>query len=172
MFVTRVWAEVLLDSITLMGGLGEITLRLMAALLIGCALGLNRELRGKPAGLRTHGLVALGAALVMVTSVQLAYHGDQLDGSGVLRSVQGIITGIGFLGGGVILRDDTARSVRGLTTAASIWIAACLGIACGVGQWRVALVAVVLTLAVLIAGGPLERLVHERIHPDDRHPHD
>jgi putative Mg2+ transporter-C (MgtC) family protein len=153
-----------MDSNALMGGLPEISLRLVAAVLVGCALGLNRELRDKPAGLRTHALVSLGSALVIVISLQLARSSGQLDGSGVLRVVQGIITGIGFLGGGVILHDYRSQNVTGLTTAASIWIAACLGIACGAGQWRVALIAVVLTLLVLVFGGPVERGIHRRFH--------
>jgi putative Mg2+ transporter-C (MgtC) family protein len=85
------------------------------------------------------------------------------DTGSVLRVVQGVITGIGFLGGGVILRDQTSQNVTGLTTAASIWIAACLGIACGAGQWQVALLAVSITLAVLIFGGPIEQAIYTRL---------
>ncbi len=150
-----------------MGGLGEVVLRLIAAMLVGCALGINRDLRDKPAGLRTHALVSLGAALITVVSVQLSYSAGHMDGSSVLRTVQGVITGIGFLGAGVILRDGTTHNVSGLTTAASIWIAACLGVACGAGQWRTATISVVLTLAVLILGGPLEQAIHDRVHPHD-----
>ena len=162
-----------MESIAFMGGIATVVVRLGVAMLIGCVLGINRDLREKPAGLRTHGLVALGSALVTLTSVQLANSGGTLDGSGVIRAVQGIIVGVGFLGGGVILRDpDFAevkprhhhKKVRGLTTAASIWVASALGIACGAGQWPSALVALAFTLLVLVAGGPVESRIHDMLH--------
>jgi len=130
-----------------------ILIRLSVATLVGCAIGLNRELYGKPAGMRTHALVALGAALMTVSSLDLAGK----DSAAVLRTVQGIMAGIGFLGGGVILRDESNHSVHGLTTAASIWVVAALGIACGAGQWATTLVAVALTLVLLILGEKLEQ---------------
>ena len=130
-------------------------LRLGAAILVGGTIGLNRDLRGKPAGVRTHALVALGSALA--TSV---LEGEGKDPAAVSRVIQGIITGIGFLGAGVILHPEGGSVVRGLTTAASIWVVATLGIACGVGQWVLAGAGTGFTLAVLVLGGPLERLVH------------
>jgi len=136
-------------------GPGEVFLRLFVALLIGCALGLNRELHGKPAGMRVHALVALGSSLLTVISIELV---DPVHMDAVLRVVQGLIAGIGFLGGGVILRDDSTHSVHGLTTAASIWVVASLGVACGAGQWLTAMMAVALTLAVLIVGGSVEKV--------------
>jgi putative Mg2+ transporter-C (MgtC) family protein len=136
-------------------GPGEVFLRLFVALLIGCALGLNRELHGKPAGMRVHALVALGSSLLTVISIELV---DPVHLDAVLRVVQGLIAGIGFLGGGVILRDDSTHSVHGLTTAASIWVVASLGVACGAGQWLTATMAVALTLAVLIVGARVERV--------------
>lgn len=139
----------------------EIALRLGAATLAGCLLGLNRDLHDKPAGLRTHALVSLGAALVLVTSRHLAGGGSPADvvaaGS---RTLQGILTGVGFLGAGVILHDRVGRRVHGLTTAATLWISAILGIACGAGAWGAALVATVLIFAVLTWGGPLESSCH------------
>jgi putative Mg2+ transporter-C (MgtC) family protein len=138
-------------------GPGEILVRLLVATLIGCVLGLNREIHGKPAGMRTHGLVSLGAALISLVAIELATNGRQVDGSAVLRVVQGVMAGIGFLGGGVILRDDSHQSVHGLTTAASVWVVASLGIACGAGQWFTALTALCLTLAVLIFLGRVEK---------------
>ena len=131
-------------------------LRLGAALLAGAALGLNRNLRGKAAGLRTHALVALGAALVMVTSAQA--------GNGELtRVVQGVITGIGFIGAGVILHPHRgAERVRGLTTAASVWVAAALGVAAGAGRWTLVAFGTLGTLAVLEGGGPVEDAVRRR----------
>ncbi|HEY0512755.1 MAG TPA: MgtC/SapB family protein [Thermoanaerobaculia bacterium] len=136
-------------------GPGEVLLRLAIATLIGCVLGLNRELHGKPAGMRTHSLVSLGACLISVVSIEIV-NPAQMDA--VLRVVQGIMAGIGFLGGGVILRDDSHQSVHGLTTAASIWVVACLGIACGTGQWLTAVIALGLTLFVLVVGGRVERV--------------
>ncbi|HEX3529308.1 MAG TPA: MgtC/SapB family protein [Thermoanaerobaculia bacterium] len=147
----------------------EILSRLTVAVIIGCILGLNRELHGKPAGVRTHGLVALGAALLTVTGVELSWLSSTktMDYAVASRFIQGIITGIGFLGAGVILRDDLKHSVHGLTTAASIWLSACLGIACGLGCWTTAVMALGLTLVILIFGGPFERAIHHRLHPKD-----
>jgi putative Mg2+ transporter-C (MgtC) family protein len=107
--------------------------------------------------MRTHGLVSLGAALISLVSIELVTNGKLVDGSAVLRVVQGVMAGIGFLGGGVILRDDSHQSVHGLTTAASIWVVASLGIACGAGQWFTALAALFLTLLVLILLGRVEK---------------
>lgn len=156
-----------MDPAQSMGGYVEILARLIVSVIIGCVLGLNRELHGKPAGVRTHALVALGAALITVTGVQLSWLGGKADYSSVSRFIQGIITGIGFLGAGVILRNDLQHSVHGLTTAATIWLAACLGIACGLGFWTTAVMALALTLLILIFGGPIERAIHRRLHPQD-----
>jgi putative Mg2+ transporter-C (MgtC) family protein len=136
-------------------GPGEVLLRLGIAAVIGAALGLNREIHAKPAGLRTHSLVSLGAALVTLVGIEIIHPANQMDS--VLRVIQGIMAGIGFLGGGVILRDDSQHKVHGLTTAASLWVASCLGIGCGAGQWMTALIALGLTLLVLTVGAPLER---------------
>ena len=132
----------------------DVVLRLGAAIIAGGTIGLNRDLRNKPAGVRTHALVALGSALV--TSLVA----DGSDPNAASRVIQGIITGIGFLGAGVILRREGGRTVRGLTTAASVWVVAALGIACGLGRWVPVVVGTLLTLAVLLFGGPLEDLVH------------
>jgi putative Mg2+ transporter-C (MgtC) family protein len=138
----------------------EIVLRLGAATVIGSALGLNREIHGKPAGMRTHALVALGTALVTLTGMVLAGQDGEFDSNSVSRVIQGIVAGIGFLGGGTILKSDTGEQISGLTTAASLWVVACLGIACGVGLWPMALVALVLALVVLVAGEKVEQLLH------------
>ena len=138
----------------------EIVLRLGAATVIGSVLGLNREIRGKPAGMRTHALVALGTALVTLTGMVLAGQDGHFDSNSVSRVVQGIVAGIGFLGGGTILKSDTGEQISGLTTAASLWVVACLGIACGVGLWAMALVALGLALVVLIAGEKVEQVLH------------
>jgi putative Mg2+ transporter-C (MgtC) family protein len=136
------------------GGPLEAFARLATATVVGGALGANRRLREKPAGVRTHALVSLGSALTIVTSIAVAGP----DVGAVTRAVQGVLAGVGFLGGGVILKGTSQQeSVRGLTTAASVWVAATLGVACGAGQWRVALLALGLTLFILVAGGPVER---------------
>jgi putative Mg2+ transporter-C (MgtC) family protein len=135
----------------------ETLLRLGAATLVGGAIGLNRDLRGKPAGVRTHALVGLGSAIAMLVGVTI---GSDEGPDAASRVIQGIITGIGFLGAGVILHRNGGRSVRGLTTAASIWVVATLGVACGAGHWLAALTGAGLTLLVLLLGGPFERLMH------------
>ncbi|HEV2841471.1 MAG TPA: MgtC/SapB family protein [Chthoniobacterales bacterium] len=138
-------------------GNGEIAVRLGAALILGGALGLNRELHGKPAGLRTHGLVSLGAAAATIVSLGLPGESRAIDANAISRVLQGILTGIGFLGAGVILRDPTGH-VSGLTTAATIWICAVLGVVCGLGYWSVLGIALGLTVLVLIVGKPIEHL--------------
>jgi putative Mg2+ transporter-C (MgtC) family protein len=137
--------------------LADSAVRLAAATLVGALIGLNRDLRHKPAGLRTHALVALGACLVTVLSVQLAAEGGQT--ADVSRVIQGVITGIGFLGAGVILHRDDTKGVHGLTTAAAIWMVAVLGMALGVGLWQESLLAALLILAVLQFGGPIEAAI-------------
>jgi len=142
-----------------------VLLRLSAATVVGCVIGLNRELCGKPAGMRTHGLVALGAALITVASLDLA----GAESAAVLRTVQGIMAGIGFLGGGVIMRDESHQSVHGLTTAASVWVVAALGIACGAGQWATSVIAVVITLALLVLGEKVEYKLRLKRNPTVTH---
>jgi len=137
----------------------DVVARLLAATGIGGAIGLNRELTRKPAGLRTHSLVALGSALATVSALQLGVPADATHSDAVSRVIQGVIAGIGFLGGGVILHTE-GRNVQGLTTAATIWVAAALGISCGVGQWRVAGGAATIALVVLVIGRPVESMLH------------
>ncbi|PYQ60731.1 MAG: sulfur-regulated protein [Acidobacteria bacterium] len=132
----------------------EVATRLVAATLIGSGVGLDRELRHKPAGLKTHALVALGAALIIVVSASLT---DLLhpDSSVMSRVIQGIIAGVGFLGGGAILKSSE-EMVTGVTTAASIWLVASLGIACGAGEFATALIALAIALVVLVLGNAFE----------------
>ena len=116
-------------------------LRLLAAAVLGGALGLERARQGKAAGLRTHMLVALGAALLM-----------QLPAAGIedlSRVIQGVITGIGFLGAGAIIKHRSTEDVQGLTTAAGIWMTAAIGIACGTGNVLSALLGTLLALFIL-----------------------
>jgi putative Mg2+ transporter-C (MgtC) family protein len=148
-----------------LGDLGVALIRLGMATVIGGILGLNRELHDKPAGMRTHALVALGAALATFISIEVTAAGKITDMGSVTRVIQGGLTGIGFIGAGVIYREESGKRVRGLTTAALIWVVACLGMACGAGRWRSALVAFGITLAVLIFGGPLEKALHGLLRP-------
>jgi putative Mg2+ transporter-C (MgtC) family protein len=142
----------------LVGSTGDVIGRLAAAMGAGIVLGVNRDLRGKPAGVRTHGLVAIGSCLVTVIVMELSAMAAEFHPDAVSRAIQGIITGIGFIGGGVILKLPASRSVQGLTTAASVWVTACLGIAFGTGMWRTALAALGLTFVVLLLGGTVEDL--------------
>lgn len=140
----------------------DLVLRLATATFAGAVIGLDREARAKPAGLRTHALVALGAALVTATVVEMA--GIATGADAISRAIQGIIAGVGFLGGGAILKGPGRDYVRGLTTAATIWLVASLGIACGCGYWREAFIALAFGLIVLVLGGPVERVIR-RISP-------
>jgi putative Mg2+ transporter-C (MgtC) family protein len=141
--------------------LGDILLRLGSATAAGMAIGLNRDLQNKPIGMRTLGLVALGAAVVVVATVyfdNLAGRPDAL--SRVVQGViQGIMAGISFIGAGVILRDARARMVEGLTTAATVWVTAAVGIACGLAAWKIVVVGVALALFLLALVGWTERLL-------------
>ena len=138
----------------------EVVIRLLAATAVGGVIGLDRELTQKPAGLRTHALVSLGAALATASALQLGVRNDVTHADAASRVIQGIIAGIGFIGGGVILHAD-GRNVKGLTTAASIFVAAALGISCGIGRWRVAVAAAGIALVVLTLGRPLEEGLHK-----------
>ena len=134
----------------------ETAVRLGAALILGGVIGLNRELHGKPAGLRTHALVSLGAAVATIVVLQPMNRDLPTDPNAIGRVVQGILTGIGFLGAGVILRDPSGH-VTGLTTAATIWICAVLGIVCGLGYWSIAAITLALSACALFLGRPIER---------------
>ena len=143
----------------------DILLRFSLATTVGGLIGLNRELMHKPAGPRTHALVALGAA-VGTSLVAWSADGEPLHFDAMSRVIQGIITGIGFLGAGVILRTEGGQNVHGLTTAASIWLAACLGCACGAGAWVITACAFVLVMLILIVGGSIENWVLKRLSHD------
>jgi putative Mg2+ transporter-C (MgtC) family protein len=139
----------------------DIFLRLGAATVAGMAIGFNRDLRNKPIGMRTLGLVALGAAVTTVATIQysdLAAHPDAL--SRVVQGViQGIMAGISFIGAGVILRDAGTQTVTGLTTASTVWLTAALGIACGLAAWKIAAAGIAFGLFALAGVGWLERVV-------------
>jgi len=138
-----------------------ISLRLGMAVFVGALIGLNRDLHRKPAGVRTHALVALGTALmvivVMPPGVDDSHRYDALS-----RVIQGVLTGIGFLGAGVILRNPNKQHISGLTTAATIWVTSLLGIACGMGLYLPVLIALLFGSLVLLFGGRLERAFRPR----------
>lgn len=136
----------------------EAALRLGAALLLGALFGMNRDLRGKPAGLCTHALVSLGAALATIMVLNAPNGVMAADPNAIGRVVQGILTGIGFLGAGVIMRDP-AGHVTGLTTAATIWLCAVLGTVCGLGYWTLLGIGFAFTLVTLLLGKRLERKI-------------
>jgi len=122
----------------------HVVVRLLAAALLGGIVGYERERAGRPAGLRTHMLVSLGAALFVIACEE-----SGMDSAGLSRVIQGIATGIGFIGGGAILKLAAEREIKGLTTAAGIWMTAAVGIAAGLGRWGSAGVGVLLTWIIL-----------------------
>jgi putative Mg2+ transporter-C (MgtC) family protein len=139
----------------------RIGMRLLVALLVGALVGLQRELTHKPAGLRTHMLLALGTAVLVVTAVE-----SGMSLSDVSRVLQGLVTGIGFLGGGAILKLTAEHEIHGLTTAAGIWMTAAASAAAGLGQLALALIGVCLGLVVLAAFAKLEKRLGVRASRD------
>lgn len=133
----------------------EIVLRLGVATLACGAIGLNRDLHGKPIGLRTLGLVGLATALIVLFVSPHTLDPEKFSDASS-RVIQGILTGIGFLGAGVIVHADQQSKVHGLTSAACVWFTACIGIVCGAGQWRMVAVAMVIAFVLLLIGAPVE----------------
>ncbi|HVE56773.1 MAG TPA: MgtC/SapB family protein [Pyrinomonadaceae bacterium] len=135
----------------------HVLIRLIASAFLGAVIGLQRERVGKPAGIKTHILATLGTTVFV-----LACAGYGMSSDGLSRVIQGIVTGIGFLGAGAILKLDEKRDIKGLTTAASIWISAAIGVAVGLGGLGLALLATILTLIVLAVLGKLELRVFKK----------
>ena len=135
---------------------GELIRRLLTAALLGALLGFEREMKQKSAGLRTNVLIAVGSALFTVMSYEMA-EGDAADPS---RIAAQIVTGIGFLGAGAIMR--TGSGVQGLTTAATVWVNAAVGVAAGGGEYHLAFIATAVTLATLLVLQPLEGFIERR----------
>ena len=125
-------------------GIVRIVVRLLVAVALGGVLGWERESVGAPAGLRTHMLVSLGSALFVLIPLQAGMRFEDLS-----RVLQGITAGIGFLGAGAILKQTARNDVRGLTTAASIWLTAALGVAAGMGREATALLSTLFALVIL-----------------------
>ena len=131
--------------------------RMVIAMILGAVIGAQREATGKPAGLRTHMLVAMGGALFVLAPVQ-----SGMDLDGMSRVIQGIVTGIGFIGGGAILKLQEQRAIEGLTTAAGIWITAAVGIAAGLGRWGLAVISTILTWITLSLIGRIEAWMNQK----------
>lgn len=156
----------IMNSFQLEPGIGEICLRLLCAMVVGLVIGTEREYTNRPAGMRTHILVALGACVVAITGQMLFSEYSALGAApDPARLSAQVITGVGFLGAGTILREGA--TVKGLTTAASVWTVACLGIAAGYGYYTVTLAGMVFMLITLTI---LEFLQHHL--PGRSHTHE
>jgi putative Mg2+ transporter-C (MgtC) family protein len=136
-----------------------LTLRLLLAAALGAAIGLEREYRHKPAGLRTNMLIAIGSALFTIVSQGIGEGAGTPD-----RIAAQVVTGVGFLGGGAILRSGI--TVKGMTTAATIWMNAAIGMAAGAGEAPAAIAATVLTLLILAVLPPIEGYFERRSTAD------
>lgn len=133
----------------------EVIARIGAAAVIGGAIGFNRHLHHKATGVRTLSLVASAAAALVLATL----HGQDgaLHVDAMSRVIQGILTGLGFLGAGVIIRDRSTERVHGLTTATAVWATAIIGVLCGIGAWRVTVALACVVALVLLFGGLIER---------------
>lgn len=136
--------------------LTRVLLRLTLAALLGALLGIEREQKGKAAGVRTHMLVAMGAALFVLLAQQAGMLGADLS-----RVMQGVIAGIGFLGAGTILKGHDEDKVKGLTTAAGIWLTAAIGVAAGMGREATAVLSTLLALGIFSLMPRLVRLLEK-----------
>jgi putative Mg2+ transporter-C (MgtC) family protein len=122
----------------------QLVVRIAIAAILGGSIGFEREIKGKAAGIRTHMLVCMGTAIIILTA--------RLDGipiADMSRVIDGVVSGIGFLGGGVILKLSQEREIKGITTAAGIWATAAIGIAIGLGQVWIAIVSALVVLMIL-----------------------
>lgn len=143
----------------------DMVLRLLAAALLGSLIGLERELRKRPAGLRTHMLVSLGAAGFLLVGYEILFAtavGDPAARIDPTRIVEGVIGGIGFLGAGTIIQSR--GSIQGITTGAAIWIAGAIGVACGTGNFILATLVTGIALVIVVALGFFE---HRVIYADE-----
>jgi putative Mg2+ transporter-C (MgtC) family protein len=154
--------EILVEELT--GGLPDwteftrVVIRLVAAMVLGAIIGYDRERAGKAAGLRTHMLVAMGSALFVISC-----DAAEMSLDGLSRVIQGIATGIGFIGAGAILKRQDEREIEGLTTAAGIYMTAATGVAVGLGAIGLALLGVILTWVVLgLLGFVSARINHRK----------
>ena len=142
--------------------LAQVIIRITASAILGAIIGFQREKTGKPAGLRTHILVAMGTTVFVLGCANSGMSSD-----GLSRIIQGIITGIGFIGAGSILKLNNERNIIGLTTAAGIWTTAAVGVTVGLGELGLAIIATVLTLIILSFAGSVESRIGKPDKTDD-----
>jgi putative Mg2+ transporter-C (MgtC) family protein len=135
----------------------RVVIRLLAAMILGGLIGIQRERSGKAAGFRTHMMVCLGTAVFVITCFSVGMEFDAMS-----RVIQGLVTGIGFIGAGTILKLESEEEIKGLTTAAGIWMTAAIGITVGLGAVGVALISTVLALVILALAQPIEDFVQKR----------
>jgi putative Mg2+ transporter-C (MgtC) family protein len=135
----------------------HVIIRLVAAAILGAVIGIDRERAGKAAGFRTHILVTLGTCVFVLAGSSYGMSSD-----GLSRLIQGIITGIGFIGAGSILKLDEEQQVQGLTTSAGIWMTAAIGVAVGLGSLGLAILATILTVIVLSLAVPIENQLDKK----------
>lgn len=144
----------------------SLVFRLTLALVVGCLLGLDRQQGGKSAGIRTFMLVSMGAAMFVMIPLQADGESPYAATNALSRTIQGVTTGVGFIGGGMILqqsqREPGRLEVKGLTTAATIWVAAGLGAAIGCGLWQMSLIGAIWTLVTLSGVKKIQKSVSSR----------
>ena len=160
--VANVWTvdKIIIDFFNSLGPWGNfalIAISLVLTILLVGIIGFEREYRGHNAGLRTHVLVALGSAIIMVVSMYSIGYGANME---TMRLAATVCTGIGFLGAGVIIQTGT--TVKGLTTAATLWMSMSIGLACGSGNFMIAILGTLLAVICLVAFIPLEKLANKR----------
>ena len=145
--------------------------RVTLALLVGCLIGMNRQQGGRPAGMRTFMLVSMGAALFVMIPLQAEGDSPYAATNALSRTIQGVATGVGFIGAGMILQQSRKGfgqlEVKGLTTAATIWVAAGLGAAIGCGLWQMSLIGAIGTLITLSGVKKIQKSVSVHIKAKD-----
>lgn len=145
----------------------SIITRLTLAVLVGCLIGINRQQRGRPAGMRTFMLVSLGAAMFVMIPLQVEGDSPYAATNALSRTIQGVASGVGFIGAGMILQQSRQEfgklEVKGLTTAATIWVAAGLGAAIGCGLWQMSLIGAIWTLVTLSGVKKIQKSVLIRL---------
>ncbi|HYW71934.1 MAG TPA: MgtC/SapB family protein [Pyrinomonadaceae bacterium] len=162
----RIFWQELINGLAPPEQLFRVMIRLVAATLLGSLVGIQRESYRKPAGLRTHVLVCVATAAFIITCKA---SGMSLDG--VSRVIQGIVTGIGFIGAGTILKLSHEHAIKGLTTAASVWMTAAIGVIVGLGSLGIALIVAVLAL-IILSLARLEHSIEDQILNDqEEHNH-
>jgi putative Mg2+ transporter-C (MgtC) family protein len=142
--------------------LGQMVLALLAAAFLGGLIGLEREAKGRWAGLRTHMMVSLGSCLFVLVGVA----STRASPAELSRVIQGIATGVGFIGAGTIIKLTDQVEVKGLTTASSIWLAAAIGTTCGMELYELAFAVTVLAMVILVVLRPIERWIADQPHKE------